>query len=76
VAVDRDCRPRWGWTKPLTRFQDESGRKVEIYRPTAIGPFATTHVFTTLDGKLGLIDWGSRFSSNSPALQAVILRFK
>jgi hypothetical protein len=63
VAVDRDCRPRWGWMKPLTRFQDGSGRKVEIYRPTAVGLFETTHVFTTLDGKLGLIDWGSRFSS-------------
>jgi hypothetical protein len=63
VAVDRNCRPRWGWMKPLTRLQDESGRKLEIYRPTAIGLFETTHVFTTLDGKLGLIDWGSRFSS-------------
>jgi hypothetical protein len=63
VAVDRDCRPRWGWMRPLTRFQEGSGRMQEIYRPTAVGLFETTHVFTTLDGRLGLIDWGSRYSS-------------
>jgi hypothetical protein len=64
VAVDRDCRPRWGWMKPLTRLEVEwEPSLLEIYRPTAIGLFETTHVFTTLDGKLGLIDWGSRFSS-------------
>ncbi len=71
VAVDRDCRPRWGWMKPLTTFQDERGNKREIYRPTAIGLFETTHVFTTLEGKLGLIDWGSRFSSRVVELESV-----
>jgi hypothetical protein len=71
VAVDRDCRPRWGWMKPLTRIQDERGTYREFYRPTAIGLFETTHVFTTLDGKLGLIDWGSRFSSRVVELESV-----
>ncbi len=70
VAVDRDCRPRWGWMKPLTRLQDESGNRWEIYRPTAIGLFETTHVFETIDGKLGLIDWGSRFSSRVVELES------
>ncbi len=71
VAVDRDCRPRWGWMKPLTTIQDGWGYKLGIYRPTAIGLFETTHVFTTLDGKLGLIDWGSRFSSRVVELEGV-----
>ncbi len=71
VAVDRDCRPRWGWMKPLARLHVESGTRQEIYRPTAIGLFETTHVFDTIDGKLGLIDWGSRFSSRVVELESV-----
>jgi hypothetical protein len=72
VAVDRECRPRWGWMKPLTRLKVEwKPYTLEIYRPTAIGLFETTHVFITLDGKLGLIDWGSRFSSRIIEVESI-----
>jgi hypothetical protein len=52
VAVDRDCRPRWGLMKPLTSW--DGG---EHYRPTKAGLYETTHVFHTPNGFLGLIDW-------------------
>jgi hypothetical protein len=52
VAVDREGRPRWGYMKPHFNWV---GR--EAYRPTTTGLMETTHVFTTLDGRLGVIDW-------------------
>jgi len=58
VAVDRECRPRFGVMKPLTKT--DAG---EIYRPSSTGLMETTHVFTTLDGRLGAIDWNGRFRS-------------
>lgn len=59
VAVDKDCRPRWGVSKPLSLID---GRP--IYRPTAQGLFETTHVFLTPNGFLGLIDWdGDSYST-------------
>lgn len=53
VAVDRDCRPRWGLMKPLSNIDGQ-----EIYRPSSYGLYETTHVFQTLEGSLGFIDWG------------------
>ncbi|MEM0451028.1 MAG: PQQ-binding-like beta-propeller repeat protein [Nitrososphaerota archaeon] len=71
VAVDRDCRPRWGWMKPLSAITDPLRGRWEIYRPTALGLFETTHVFATLDGKIGLIDWGSRYASRVLELDSI-----
>jgi hypothetical protein len=53
MAVDRDCRPRWGLMKPLTSIDGQ-----EIYRPSSYGLYETTHVFQTLEGSIGFIDWG------------------
>ncbi|MCS6769288.1 MAG: hypothetical protein NZ570_02485, partial [Candidatus Caldarchaeum sp.] len=52
VAVDRDCRPRWGVMKPFTAVGGD-----EIYRPSSTGLYETTHVFLTPHGFLGIIDW-------------------
>lgn len=54
VAVDRNCRPRWGIMKPYRRG---------FYRPTSFGLMETTHVFPTLNGTIGLIDWNEKYSS-------------
>ncbi|MEM1945874.1 MAG: hypothetical protein QW614_01385 [Candidatus Caldarchaeum sp.] len=59
VAVDRDCRPRWGVMKPLSTTGDR-----EIYRPSSLGLYETTHVFHTPHGFLGIIDWdGAGYST-------------
>ncbi|MDW8084421.1 MAG: hypothetical protein RMI49_04405 [Candidatus Caldarchaeum sp.] len=52
VAVDKDCRPRWGVMKPFVVSQ-----KSELYRPSSTGLYETTHVFTTPNGVVGIIDW-------------------
>ncbi|MEM2238183.1 MAG: hypothetical protein QXR26_03730 [Candidatus Caldarchaeum sp.] len=52
VAVDKDCRPRWGVMKPFTIVGEE-----EMYRPSSLGLYETTHVFHTPHGFLGIIDW-------------------
>ncbi|MCS7133495.1 MAG: PQQ-binding-like beta-propeller repeat protein [Candidatus Caldarchaeum sp.] len=58
VAVDRDCRPRWGVMKPFTA----GGR--EAYRPSSTGLYETTHVFQTPYGLVGIIDWdGTDYST-------------
>ncbi|MEN3048162.1 MAG: hypothetical protein ABDH63_05220 [Candidatus Caldarchaeales archaeon] len=65
VAVDEDCRPVWGWMRPFIALEDPHRRweSREIYRPTSIGLHETTHVFWTLRGRLGLVDWNGRYSS-------------
>lgn len=58
VAVDKDCRPRWGVMKPFTTVGHEA------YRPSKTGLYETTHVFSTPRGLLGIIDWdGPDFST-------------
>ncbi|MEM3095618.1 MAG: PQQ-binding-like beta-propeller repeat protein [Nitrososphaerota archaeon] len=52
LAVDKDCRPRWGWIKPLIALEGQ-----EHYRPSAVGLYETTHVFLTNYGTIGFIDW-------------------
>ncbi|MEM1936650.1 MAG: hypothetical protein QXV14_02530 [Candidatus Caldarchaeum sp.] len=65
VAVDKDCRPRWGVMKPFAVVGKE-----EVYRPTSTGLFETTHVFLTPHGFLGLIDWdGPDYSTVYELLQ-------
>ncbi|GBC69042.1 hypothetical protein HRbin01_00733 [archaeon HR01] len=59
LAVDRDCRPRWGIVKPFTIVGG-----AELYRPSALGLYETTHVFEMLDGSIGFIDWGGSASSS------------
>ncbi|MCS6788129.1 MAG: hypothetical protein NZ733_02415 [Aigarchaeota archaeon] len=65
VAVDEDCRPVWGWMRPFFALGDKHRRwgSREVYRPTSVGLHETTHVFWTLRGRLGLIDWNGRYSS-------------
>jgi hypothetical protein len=58
VAVDKECRPRWGVMKPFT---NPGG--AWIYRPTSYGLMETTHVFPTLRGTIGFIDWSGRYGS-------------
>jgi len=65
VAVDRDCRPRWGVMKTFTIMAER-----EFYRPTSTGLFETTHVFHTPNGFLGIIDWdGPDYSTVYELLQ-------
>jgi len=61
VAVDSDCRPRWGIAKPFTFTFSEPHR--EVFRPTSYGLAETTHVFPTLRGTIGFVDWGGKFGS-------------
>ena len=55
VAVDRDCRPRWGFMKPYTQLPEG------IYRPTAYGLIETFHVFPTLWGTVGAVDASGKY---------------
>ncbi len=57
VALDRDCRPRWGVMKGFSVTPSRS------YRPTSFGLIETTHVFPTLKGTIGFIDWSGRYGS-------------
>jgi hypothetical protein len=59
LAVDRDCRPRWGIVKPFTIVDG-----AEMYRPSNRGFYETTHVFEMLDGSIGFIDWSGSASSS------------
>ncbi|MET1160801.1 MAG: hypothetical protein ABWW65_07565 [Thermoprotei archaeon] len=61
IAVDRECRPRWGFMKTHTNMLGEEYR--ELYRPTIHGFFETTHVFPLLSGGIGAIDWKGKYSS-------------
>jgi hypothetical protein len=57
VAIDKDCRPRWGIVKPYSLIP------TWIYRPTSFGLMETTHVFPTLRGTIGFVDWSDRYGS-------------
>ena len=57
VAIDRDCRPRWGIMKPYSIIPYWN------YRPTSFGLFETTHVFPTLRGTIGFVDWSGVYGS-------------
>jgi hypothetical protein len=57
VALDQWQRPRWGVMKGLT----DLGRPQ--YIPSRYGLAETTHVFPTLDGGVGAIDWSGTYSS-------------
>ncbi|MEM1676099.1 MAG: hypothetical protein QXL68_05930 [Desulfurococcaceae archaeon] len=61
IAVDRDCRPRWGFMKPHTNLL--RGEYRELYRPIYHGFYETTHVFPLLNGNIGAIDWRGKYSS-------------
>lgn len=60
VAVDYEGRPRFGLMKTYTLYSS-SGKR--YYRPTRYGLMETTHVFPTLRGTIGAIDWSGRFGS-------------
>jgi hypothetical protein len=57
VALDRDCRPRWGVMKGFSVAPSAA------YRPTSFGLMETTHVFPTLRGTIGFIDWSGKYGS-------------
>ena len=57
VALDRDCRPRWGVMKGFSVTPSAA------YRPTSFGLMETTHVFPTLRGTIGFIDWSGKYGS-------------
>ena len=61
VAVDHECRPRWGFMKTHTNMIGD--KYEELYRPTIHGFFETTHVFPLLNGSIGAIDWRGKYSS-------------
>jgi len=61
IAVDRDCRPRWGFMKTHTNTYGSTYE--ELYRPSTYGFFETTHVFPLLNGNLGAIDWRGKYLS-------------
>jgi len=61
IAVDKDCRPRWGFMKVHSNLLGD--RYVELYRPSHYGFFETTHVFPLLNGGIGAIDWRGKYSS-------------
>jgi hypothetical protein len=57
VALDQWQRPRWGVMKGFT---DVGGPG---YIPSRYGLTETTHVFPTLSGGVGAIDWSGNYSS-------------
>ena len=57
VALDKDCRPRWGVMKGFSTIPSTA------YRPTSFGLLETTHVFPTLRGTIGFIDWSGKYGS-------------
>jgi hypothetical protein len=57
VALDQWQRPRWGLMKGFT---DVGGPG---YIPSRYGLAETTHVFPTLSGGVGAIDWSGTYSS-------------
>ena len=57
VALDQWQRPRWGIMKGLT----DIGRPQ--YVPSRYGLTETTHVFPTINGGVGAIDWSGTYSS-------------
>jgi len=57
LALDRNCRPRWGIMKPYTNIPGA------LYRPTSFGLMETTHVFPTLRGTIGFIDWSGYYGT-------------
>lgn len=57
VAIDQWQRPRWGVMKGFTNL----GRT--HYTPSRYGLTETTHVFPTLTGGVGAIDWSGHYSS-------------
>jgi len=61
IAIDRDCRPRWGFMKVHTNIRGD--RYEGLYRPSIHGFFETTHVFPLLNGGIGAVDWRGKYSS-------------
>jgi hypothetical protein len=57
VALDQWQRPRWGIMKGFTNI----GRTQ--YIPSRYGLIETTHVFPTLTGGVGAVDWSGAYSS-------------
>ena len=58
VAIDYWGRPRWG----IMRFVNIASVD-DRYRPTSFGLMETTHVFPTLRGTIGFVDWNGFFGS-------------
>ncbi|MEM4953741.1 MAG: hypothetical protein QXR51_06525 [Desulfurococcaceae archaeon] len=63
IAVDRECRPRWGFMKPHFNVVKVGNAERRLYRPSFHGFFQTTHVFPLLNGNIGAIDWRGKYSS-------------
>ncbi len=57
VALDQWQRPRWGIMKGFTNLGGAH------YTPSRYGLIETTHVFPTLAGGIGAVDWSGRYSS-------------
>jgi len=51
IAIDYNCRPRWGIASTYSHIPTLH------YRPSTYGLFETTHVFPTLWGTIGAVDW-------------------
>ncbi|MEM4031639.1 MAG: hypothetical protein QXO28_06455, partial [Ignisphaera sp.] len=51
VAIDYNCRPRWGITSAYSHIPSPH------YTPSSYGLLETTHVFPTLWGSIGAVDW-------------------
>lgn len=51
IAIDYNCRPRWGITSLYSHIPSPH------YTPSSYGLFETTHVFPTLRGSIGAVDW-------------------
>jgi len=57
VALDQWQRPRWGLMKGFTNVGGPS------YIPSRYGLVETTHVFPTVGGGVGAVDWSGTYSS-------------
>jgi len=57
IAIDSLCRPRWGLITPFSYIP------YPFYKPSRYGVMETTHVFPTLWGTIGAIDWKGRGGS-------------
>jgi len=57
VAVDKFCRPIWGIVKPQLYIPSR------IYRPSSYLLHQTTHVFPTLRGTIGFVDWMGKWGA-------------
>lgn len=63
VALDQWQRPRWGLMKDFTDVGGPS------YIPSRYGLVETTHVFPTVRGGVGAVDWSGTYSSRVIEIQ-------